>query len=320
MPTSLHNPVERHTGGGRGAVRSRPGRARGRAAASGRATAERRLLARYADRQGRTREVLASGAAAGTVLVVDRDAATRGDGRLVAHLAADEPPENAELVCRIYLHDPRSARPVGRRLTDEDVRSDPFVEERAEGAIDPNAARLVCPGLVDCYYALERLQGHMSIPQLRWCRHEPAGASLRAEPVCLRDVVARLESYEPVCALTRLALVRHREDLELSTAVLGAELARVQGSAIVLNRGLREAVLRAVAGEQLSMSEIATRCGRVKYDRRGNRSGETSWLARRLGLLPEGGQDRPTPWVHSEVLGLIAREGLGISPREVELG
>ena len=67
------------------------------------------------------------------------------------------------------------------------------------------------------------------------------------------------------------------------------------------------------------MSEIATRCGRTKRDSRGNLSGETSWLARRLGLLPEGGQTTPTPWVHSDVLGLIARRGLGIAPREVEL-
>jgi hypothetical protein len=67
------------------------------------------------------------------------------------------------------------------------------------------------------------------------------------------------------------------------------------------------------------MSEIAIRCGRVKHDSRGNESGETSWLARRLGLLPEGGQSTPTPWIHSEVLGLIARQGLGMAPREVEL-
>jgi hypothetical protein len=67
------------------------------------------------------------------------------------------------------------------------------------------------------------------------------------------------------------------------------------------------------------MSTIAIRCGRVKRDRRGNESGETSWLARRLGLLPEAGQVMPTPWIHSDVLALIARRGLGVSPREVEL-
>ena len=30
------------------------------------------------------------------------------------------------------------------------------------------------------------------------------------------------------------------------------------------------------------------RCGRAKRDSSGNESGETSWLARRVGLLPEG--------------------------------
>jgi hypothetical protein len=100
--------------------------------------------------------------------------------------------------------------------------------------------------------------------------------------------------------------------------VLRAELARVRESPIVLNRGLREVVLAAIDREALSLSEIAMRCGRVKRDAGGNLSGETSWLARRLGMMPEGGRDRPTPWVHSDVLALIARDGLGLSPREVE--
>jgi hypothetical protein len=36
-------------------------------------------------------------------------------------------------------------------------------------------------------------------------------------------------------------------------------------------------------------------------------------------MLPEGGRRTPTPWVSSDVLALIAREGLGLAPREVEL-
>jgi hypothetical protein len=96
------------------------------------------------------------------------------------------------------------------------------------------------------------------------------------------------------------------------------ELERLLRSSVVLNRRLREAVVRQVlAGE--SMSEIAIRCGRFKRDRRGRRSGETSWLARRIGHMPEGGQTRPTPWIHSDTLALIARDGLGLSPHEVEL-
>jgi hypothetical protein len=88
----------------------------------------------------------------------------------------------------------------------------------------------------------------------------------------------------------------------------------------VLNRGLREAALAIVERQALSMSQIAMRCGRVKRDSRGRISGETSWLARRLGIIPSFGESAPTPWVHSDVLGLIAREGLRVSPREVELG
>jgi hypothetical protein len=82
---------------------------------------------------------------------------------------------------------------------------------------------------------------------------------------------------------------------------------------------LRETVQRELRLGALSMSEIALRCGRVKHDRRGNTSGQTSWLARRIGQKPEGGGDRPCPWIHSDVLALIARDGLRLSPHEVEL-
>src|SRR6202000_1381183 len=98
------------------------------------------------------------------------------------------------------------------------------------------------------------------------------------------------------------ALARHREDPGVSVAVLRAELERMNASHIVLNRALRHAVLRAVRVQGMSMSEIALRCGRVKYDARGNASGETSWLARRVGLVPEGGESRPPPGVQSDVL------------------
>ena len=159
----------------------------------------------------------------------------------------------------------------------------------------------------------------MSIPELRWCRDSPERAGDEPQPVSVREVIASLESYDPVSTLTRGALALHRGDAEVSTALLRAELARIQQSPIVLNRRLREVALATIEREALSMSEIAIRCGRVKRDCSGNESGETSWLARRLGLLPEGGRDMPTPWIHSDVLALIARCGLGISPREVEL-
>lgn len=67
-----------------------------------------------------------------------------------------------------------------------------------------------------------------------------------------------------------------------------------------------------------SLSEIAIRCGRIRRNRDGSASGETSWLSRRVGLSAEGGQSDATPWVHSDVLALIARDGLNLSPVEVE--
>jgi hypothetical protein len=264
--------------------------------------------------------VVARQGAAGSVLVVDRDAHTRGDRRLVAHLAADEPAENAELVCRRYIQDAQGERYRCRPVTAHDARTVPFADEDSEpydGAHVSEAEPLDRRGQ---RYRLELLDTGMSIPELRWRRHPPRPPS--GDPpqvVSLREAVACLESYEPFRALTRRALSHQRLEADVSTTVLRAELARVQNSPIVLNRGLREAALACIARQQLSMSEIAIRCGRVKRDRRGNESGETSWLARRLGLLPEAGQSVPTPWIHSDVLALIARRGLGISPREVEL-
>jgi hypothetical protein len=68
------------------------------------------------------------------------------------------------------------------------------------------------------------------------------------------------------------------------------------------------------------MSQLAWGGGKFNPDSKGKESGETSWLARRLGIAPESGKNTPTPWIHTDVLALIARRGLGISPREVELG
>jgi hypothetical protein len=271
-----------------------------------------RLLGGYSDRHGRTREVIAQAGAAGSTLVIDRDSASHSDARLVAHLAADEPSGNAALICASYLRDDAGRC---RRLTAADALVVPFPDE-TEAA--PAASAEIQP--VDRRgrsYALEPVDSGMSIPELRWCGVQ-ADRAVEHEPVSLREAIAALERYEPLLALTMRALALHRHDSDLSTTVLRAELSRMQLSPIVLNRRLREVVLAAVARQELSMSEIALRCGRVKRDRNGNESGETSWLARRVGLLPEGGRSTPTPWIHSDVLGLIARNGLGITPREVE--
>jgi len=278
----------------------------------------RRRLARYLDWNGHRREVIARRGFAGSVLVVDRDAVTLGDRRLVAHLGADEPPENAAVVCRLYLDDAKRSGHRCRSLTEEDLRTVALAEEDTpEWTSLQRDSRRQLLDRERRPHQLGLVQTGMSIPELRWQRLSPCEGEQRS--VSVRDVIATLECYEPVRALTRSALALHAADPAVSVTVLRAEFERVLVSPIVLNRGLRDAVLAAITREQLSMSVIAARCGRVKRDGKGNESGETSWLARRIGMLPEGGQEAATPWIHSDVLGLISRRGLGISPREVEL-
>jgi hypothetical protein len=316
-PASTSSPTRHARRAQRETVRT-PRRARPRAARP--AGLDHVLLETYIDCRGRPRELVALPAAAGSTLVVDRDAASGGDRRLLAHLCADEPAENAAILCRRYLDDgPDEQRDRCRRPTPGDARTAPSSEvtERPSGGPDPSALPAVAsPG---AYYRLSLVPGALSIPELRWCRHSSANSTDRGETVSVRHVVAQLESYEPVCPLTELALRAREGRSDVSTTVLRLELLRVRESPIVLNRGLRERVRATLDRHELSMSEIAMRCGRIKRDASGHESGETSWLARRIGLLPEGGQSTPTPWVHSDVLGLIARRGLGVSPREVEL-
>jgi hypothetical protein len=281
-------------------------------------TQEAHRLTLYVDRADRIREVVALRGAARSTLVVDRDLLTGSDPRLVAHLAADEPWRNATLVCASYLDQVRLHSCRCRAMEAADLQTAP---SDASEEPDPGEHSLpACADPVDAHgatYRLDALAGRKVARELRWRRR--GSQSGCEQTVSVRDAVAAIESYEPICTLTLRAVSRARCTHELSTAVLQAELNRVRCSPIVLNRGLREAVLSRIAAEGLSMSEIALRCGRVKHIVRGGETGETSWLARRLGLVAEGGKGTPTPWIHTDVLALIARRGLGISPREVEL-
>jgi len=290
------------------------GRPRGRLSVS---KMPRSVLGRYMDRDGCAREVVAQAGVGGSMLVIDRECATLLDPRLVAHLGSDEPAENAALICAHYLRDTPVDRQRPRPLTAEDLAVGAPLElcpSSDRVPVPPAASRVV--DRLGGSYELRLAERGASIPDLRWWRRENSAAGA-GQPVSVREAVGALESYEPVRTLTLDALSRPCADI--SVAVLRAELGRVQASPIVLNRALREAVLVAVDRDELSMSEIAIRCGRTKHDRRGNKAGETSWLSRRIGLMPEGGQGTPTPWIHSDVLALIARRGLGIPPREVEL-
>lgn len=284
------------------------------------------MRARYSDLDGRLREVLTRPGSGGSVLLIDRDVLTRGDRRLVAHLAADEPPLNAVLACKDYLahHRHRRCRP----LTPEDLSFAPFADgpEHESGSDQDPDHREVFDRHGCSYRLLPAVEG-IAIPELRWHRFAPTPASAGTPapvsssnhgPLSLREVIASLESYQPMRDITARELARPQRR-RVSIFTLRCELERVNVSPIVLNRGLREAVVRVIAQGD-SMSEITIRCGRFKRDGGGGVQGDTSWLARRIGLVPNAGKTEPTPWVHSDVLALIARRGLGISPREVELG
>jgi hypothetical protein len=256
------------------------------------------------------RELVILDGADGSRLLVDRREADGSEARLLAHLASDEPDTNARLVCIDFLADAwRGARPL--RATD--------FAARPEGAGDASQLSAFRPVvLTDAVGRRYFLRSSGTPAELRWHRESRRrGGATRC--LSARDVVGALESYEPVCTLTRAAVARFRRDRHVSVSTLSVELRRIESSPIVLNRRLREAVLDAVREHGTSFSAIAMACGRIKHDRRGNGSGETSWLARRVGLLPSIPGARPNPWVHSDTLALIAREGLGIAPREVEL-
>lgn len=282
-------------------------------------------LGGYRDGCGRERELVALGACGGSLLIVDRDAATLGDRRLVAHLDAGEPAGNAALVCDSYLSNP-SGRWC-RRLRAEDLVAIPSGEgDHAAGEgdhagesdhADVGASRSIEAG--GRVHRLRPIAGMGCTIELRWCRRRHGCTAGGWEPVSLREMIGEIESYEPARAVTVAAIAGHRCDPKVSLRRLRGEYRWLCTSPVVLNRALREAVLRAIDRDELSLSEIALRCGAVKRDRRGRLSGETSWLARRVGLMPEGGERRITPWIHSDVLALIAREGLRVSPREVEV-
>jgi hypothetical protein len=273
-------------------------------------------LGQYSDRKtGALREIVSAAIPDDSVLVIDRFAGTHIDSRLVARLQPDEPSENARIVCELYLADETKGR--CRRMTAEDLTPSRRVTTPPDGTCGMSSREPLrdCDGYA---YRIRRVPTEDGLtPELRWTRSTNPGNQF--EVVRLREIIAHLEAYEPARTITADMLVAHRESDRVSTHRLRQELKNLNSARVVLNRGLREAVQRKIAQGDLSMSEIAMRCGRTRNDRNGNIAGETTWLARRIGQVPEGGKDQPTPWVHTDVLALIARDGLGGSPREVEL-
>jgi hypothetical protein len=292
-------------------------------------------LARYREPEtGAWRAIVALSAKDGATLVVDRLVGTKADARVVARIAPEEDASNAQLMATMYAEDPE--RGVCRELTNEDMQgaaeqsrsvNDPGDNAGAETGAEVEAdAEDVAP--VDPTMVLHHDDGGSY--SLRSVNCRPNGASQELHWVCekagecktmtLRDTIAHFEAYEPFMAMTTAAIAAGPGQQNVSVAILKSELKRQEESPTVLNRGIREAVLKAVNDrEDLSLSVIAARCGR-QHNRANNCvSGDTTWLQRRIGIRNESASDKPTHWVSTEVLALIARKGLGIAPREVEV-
>jgi len=266
------------------------------------------VLGRYRDRTCAERELRSLHLSDGDRLVVDWHSHARADARLVGRLASDEPRDNARVLAELYLAD--ASRGRCRRLRQSDLSG----VQAPESEPGPTPREPLRDG-AGVSYAIAAVRCGKGYRELRWTRHAPGETD--EQPICLRELLAELQAYEPARSLTLKAIARHEHDACVSVCRLRAELQRLDASPIVLNRRLREAVLeRAQSG--VSLSEIALRCGRSKRHAAGHVSGETSWLSRRIGVLPEGGRADTTPWIHSDVLALIARQGLGVGPVEVE--
>jgi hypothetical protein len=263
------------------------------------------ILARYTAEDD-DREIVSVPGQSGSTLLIDRIARAQTDARLVAQIQHDETPEAIQRLCEMYLADDSRGRCC--LLAEANLNgAPPKPRHPCAQAQTPTDAE----GRV---YNLRKVD-HDGMPELRWVCTSPEGGD---EPLSLREVVGRLESYEPTRSITEQALAHPDSHRRSETRRLAEELASLLRSRIVLNRGLREAVLDA-ARNGVSLSELALRCGRAKHDDHGNISGETSWLARRIGQLPEGGHDHPSPWIHTDTLALITRAALDGYPIETEV-
>lgn len=268
-----------------------------------------RVLARYTDMAGAAHEIVCIAGAQDSRLLVDRSTLDgQPTARLIAHLAAEESEQAASSISRDYLTAAQPRRHC-RAVNVSDLNVVPAQEyprpaERAPILRDRDGSS----------YRLQPVKDGGRVEMLRWCRLDAHGNP--EATIALRALIGRLESYEPARSITWHAINQSTGNPDCSVCVLRAEFDRLNCARTILNRGLREAVQAAVASGALSMSEIAARCGRAKS----SHGGDTSWLARRTGQMPETSGTRPTPWIHSDVLALIARQGLGVSPHEVELG
>src|ERR1039458_8181725 len=178
---------------------------------------------------GQTRAIVSLPRPDASTLVVDYLVSTLGDGRLVAHLASDEPPENARIVCEMYLADETRGR--CRRLTPQDLDRSRLADSPPNG----NGAASQHTPLLEaetCGDRIREIATDGSLAELRWTRSLHPGREEPFEAVSVRDVVARLQDYEPARAITTGTLAVHHQDCGLSSCRLRGELERLTCSPI----------------------------------------------------------------------------------------
>ena len=241
-------------------------------------------LGRYTERDTEARREIAHlPIADGSVLVVDRLSGTHGDARLLARLAADEPDENAQILCALYLEDESRGR--CRPVTAADLDAAPTTETP-----DACAVRELRDddGIL---YRVQTVAMDRRFPELRWTRSILALPAERFETVRLREVIARFEDYEPARSITAHALATHRSDRTSQPAAWRPS-----------SRGSLRARSSSTVGYAKPSSHVSPGAIDDERDRHSLRprqagpsrqtSGETSWLARRIGLA-SGGRGGP---------------------------
>jgi hypothetical protein len=269
-----------------------------------------RHLAHYSRADtGEPRQIVAVTLECDATLVIDRQRFSRSDARLLARIPQDEPSTNATLVAKLYLADETRGR--CRLLVSSDFAS-PLGAVQLPAAAQSDVDEPLRDADARCY-AIHQLKSAPDASELRWV----CGEGSAAEQLTVREVVGRLERYEVVCQITS-AVIAKRVDSDCSTTRLAAELDCLRSSPHVLNRGVREAVNRAVERGD-TLSAIAQRCGRFTEGPRGQVKSDASWVARKIGQAPETTGGVVSPWLHTDTLALIARDGLSCDPREVEV-
>lgn len=252
----------------------------------------------YRNQNGEQREVVIYERPEQSTLVIDRNNESHADLRLVGEIPTDEPEANARLLACMWAGCPLEKRHIAVYTGEL-----PHVPEALPTrlAIDEVTYRIAL-------VAREHGPGN----DLRWVIERPGRPAV---VTTLRQVVAAFEAYEPATAMSNAAIELTPEEVDGGHAVLARELNRVRSSRRILNRGLREAVQAEVA-RGTSLAEIAARCGRVEIVK-GASKGESSWVARRVGLAGDG-HGVPRRWIDRDVLVQIAA-AISLTPADVEL-